>query len=500
MNYMYIESAKKVIKYIPVAFLGFVTVWLRFSNLWYSDYQGDEIKALFIPNPGQSVVDFLLTQRKGPIQFLVTFLVKLVDPTYANEFLTRLPFALAGALAIYFFYKFVSRQFGKKIALYSSLFLSVNGIIVAFSRIAQYQSFVILFCVLALYLFSLALNCDGWRYKGIYLGAVAWALALLAHYDAVLIFPYALYLVIKWYKKHPQNALKHLAFASVVPGLLLSAFYIPFVLSINPATKEYWADRLSGGSDKLSSSIVTFKTYNPKLIFYIYSLLFIASLVKIKTVWAVFLWTLVPWVFMEVVTNVPGTHIYTYLMPLSVLLAFGIAFIDEIVEKVLGQRIGVYANAAGLVVLFVFMAFLAHAVFVDHTQEYPWEPEHFLIWELPKPNVIFHLSLFGFPYYRHWEEIGDFINEGAPAEYYSTNERDSISRYYVALKKDTNLAGYFIYIAYPQSFTHSVTNPKAAYWMQKASPVKSFYNNNKEVARVYYMPTGDLATIKSLVH
>ncbi|KKU48949.1 MAG: Glycosyl transferase family 39 [candidate division WWE3 bacterium GW2011_GWA2_46_9] len=287
MNYMYIESAKKVIKYIPVAFLGFVTVWLRFSNLWYSDYQGDEIKALFIPNPGQSVVDFLLTQRKGPIQFLVTFLVKLVDPTYANEFLTRLPFALAGALAIYFFYKFVSRQFGKKIALYSSLFLSVNGIIVAFSRIAQYQSFVILFCVLALYLFSLALNCDGWRYKGIYLGAVAWALALLAHYDAVLIFPYALYLVIKWYKKHPQNALKHLAFASVVPGLLLSAFYIPFVLSINPATKEYWADRLSGGSDKLSSSIVTFKTYNPKLIFYIYSLLFIASLVKIKTVWAV---------------------------------------------------------------------------------------------------------------------------------------------------------------------------------------------------------------------
>ncbi|HEY5669395.1 MAG TPA: hypothetical protein VIS10_05305, partial [Anaerolineales bacterium] len=66
------------IKWIPYLFLIFVTLWLRLVNLGYSDYQGDEIKAMWRPAPGQSGIDYLYTQKKGPTQFLVSYLVKFI--------------------------------------------------------------------------------------------------------------------------------------------------------------------------------------------------------------------------------------------------------------------------------------------------------------------------------------------------------------------------------------------------------------------------------------
>ncbi len=84
---------KEKLKLIPFLFLVFVTLWLRLVNLGYSDFQGDEIKALWRPAPGQSAIDFLYLQKKGPTEFLVTYLLKFVDPTFSNELLLRLPFA-----------------------------------------------------------------------------------------------------------------------------------------------------------------------------------------------------------------------------------------------------------------------------------------------------------------------------------------------------------------------------------------------------------------------
>lgn len=129
----------KYIKYIPIVLILFIAFSLRFINLGYSDFQGDEIKALFIPETGQSVTEFLLTQRKGPMQFIVTFVLQLLDPNYTNQFLIRFPFALAGFLAVYYFYKFVKNEFDEKVAFYASFFFATNGFFVAFSRIVHYQ-------------------------------------------------------------------------------------------------------------------------------------------------------------------------------------------------------------------------------------------------------------------------------------------------------------------------------------------------------------------------
>src|SRR3989338_8031807 len=144
------------LKYITFSILTAVTIWLRLVNLGYSDYQGDEIKALFLPTVGQGLMKFIFAQRNGPIQFFITYLIKFLDPPYLNNFLVRLPFALAGILAVIIFYKLIDKHFGHKLALYSAFFMSANGLCVAFSRIAKYQSFVFLFCILPFFFFLLA--------------------------------------------------------------------------------------------------------------------------------------------------------------------------------------------------------------------------------------------------------------------------------------------------------------------------------------------------------
>ncbi|HOS88604.1 MAG TPA: glycosyl transferase family 39, partial [bacterium] len=90
---------------IIVVFL--LSSFLRLVNLGYSDYQGDEIKAFYLPKSGQSLRSFLIDQKKGPVQFLITYIIKFFDPLYENQFFTRLPFAIAGIFAVVFFYKFV---------------------------------------------------------------------------------------------------------------------------------------------------------------------------------------------------------------------------------------------------------------------------------------------------------------------------------------------------------------------------------------------------------
>ena len=78
----------KFYKYLLLSVLLISAFYLRFANLGYSDFQGDEIKALLLPDSGQTISDFLLTQRKGPMQFFVTYILGIFDPSYRNQFLS----------------------------------------------------------------------------------------------------------------------------------------------------------------------------------------------------------------------------------------------------------------------------------------------------------------------------------------------------------------------------------------------------------------------------
>jgi 4-amino-4-deoxy-L-arabinose transferase-like glycosyltransferase len=494
---------KKTLSLLPILFLIFVTVWLRIANLGYSDYQGDEIKSLWRPEPGQTGIDFLFMQKKGPTEFLVTYIFKFFDPTFSNEFLQRLPFALAGILSIYFFYRLISMHYGKKIALYAALLFSINGIFVGLYRIIQYQPFVILFSFLALYFFTLALQEERWKISGIYWGVFFWTAALLSHYDGVFIAPFALYLLVRWYNKN--NALttgirlKHLLIPFGVSGLLLGAYFVPYLLQLPDNVIVYWSKRVTGlgGSDtRMTSSILNFDMYNPILGIYLYPVLIAFSLPKIKRTWPLVLWFIIPWAIMELAIFDPGTHIYTYLIPIIIMAAFGLETIEELVVKVAGTVWGQRLNVVGLTLLFLFLAGVSHLIFIDNTPEYPYEERGILFWKIGGENEDYKLWNFGFPYYRRWEDIQEYVTNQEGNGYYATNESTSISVYYVPYRYWVERAGYYIYIKNPQTYRDPDRRNKIRFWMANYEPEKVFEYNGTTVAEIYYMPAGSLEELK----
>ena len=526
---------KKLITDFNLFVLMAVSFCLRIISLGYSDYQGDEIKALFILGEDQSISEFLLDQRKGPIQFLITFVLKLVDPAYSNEFLIRLPFAIAGILAVYFFYKFLSLIFDKKIAFYASLFMSLNGFFIAFSRIVQYQSFVIMFMCMALYFgykAAIAKNTDGGSIKYIYISLIAWALSILSHYDGIFIAPMMFYIIFVWFKNpniEKSAKLKHFILSGTIATALLATFYLPFAYSITESTQQYWQGRLSGDvSAKISSSKYLFSVYHPIYVVHLYTILFVfgtflfvSSFIRNRfkkyvqkvnqekifspyisglflhfntksKLWAVIAWFIVPLIFWEKIVYIPGTHIYTYLQPMFVILAFGVLLCEKLIELFIRIEYRKVLNLSWIIVFFGFLFIQSYFVYVENIVEYPWEEEKFLLWTFPKPSPNYHLSMFGFPYNRNWEGIRDYVKTKPEITAYSTNERQTISRYYVPLDKDTDKAGFYIYAVNPQSFDNDILNKKALYWSQQLEPVYTYSRNGETLVRIYEMPVGPL--------
>jgi hypothetical protein len=204
---------------------------------------------------------------------------------------------------------------------------------------------------------------------------------------------------------------------------------------------------------------------------------------------------------MEVFVSIPGTHIYTYLIPLMIFMGIGVSFLEDIFKSLFKKILSI-STIDGIFILGIFLVFSfvfiqSYFIFVDNKQEYPWESEKFLIWTFPQPTPVFHLSMFGFPYYRNWEGIQEFILSSTSQPAYSTNERESISRHYIDLPKDTDDAGFYIYIFNPQTFTNDITNKKVEYWSSKYEPNYVFQRNGIDLVKIFIMETGTVDIIKS---
>ena len=74
-----INKIKAHLDKIPLILILFLAGVLRLENLGYSDYQGDEIKAFLDPTGYSNVFEFLINQRKGPGQFLITYLIEFIN-------------------------------------------------------------------------------------------------------------------------------------------------------------------------------------------------------------------------------------------------------------------------------------------------------------------------------------------------------------------------------------------------------------------------------------
>ncbi len=499
-----------IIFFISILILGSI---LRLVNLGYSDYQGDEIKAFFNPNEDGEFIQFLLDQRKGPNQFLVTGLLSGVTNNFDNYFLTRLPFALAGVFSILIFYLIVKKLFGERLAAISTIFFVTNGFLIAFSRIVQYQSFVILFGLLGIYLYQIFRDEN--KFKYLYLSLISFGISILFHYDGVFFgIPVLVFFIqdfLKARKEKNKQFFTHAAGSiTLFLGLLLT-FYIPFVLNISEKTLEYWGGRLSGEvSSKISSSYYLFTVYQPIYAIHFYVLLTFVGLLIIFSpiifklfnkyvptnfkiwefdlkIFIIFLWAFIPFAFMEGLVSIPGTHIYTYLIPTFIVMGYGIEFFLKLFSD-LKRKLLTSITIISIIFLGAFLYLQSYEAFVDHSRgEYPWQEKKFLIFTMNKPTPMYHLSMFGFPYYRNWKEAGDFVNSSD--KYYTTNDRVTITRYYVKLKKDGDKIGYYLYSRSPQTFSDELSNSRVKKWVAAGNkPIKIIKNPSGNNLEIYLLP------------
>lgn len=488
------------------------TLWLRLANLGYSDFQGDEIKALCRLTPGQTLVDFLLGQRKGPLQFLTTCAVRLVDPDFSSELITRLPFSIAGILAVFFFYKLVRLHFGDKTGMYAALLMATNGLFIGFSRIAQYQSFTVLFTVLTLYGLSLVFLEEKWRLRGLYLGMVSAALCLLAHFDGGFVLPPAAYLLFLWFRKQRTQIKSWGLWKPVITAggifiVLVALFYIPYAFTLSDYQLGYWEERITGAS---SDSLALFNLYNPTVVIFIYVILVILSLFQVRReakYLLLFLWLIPPVVFMELVMSDARTHFYTYLIPLTVFGGLGFTTFEKALSLWF-KKVGGFVGKSVILLTCIFLVCLSHYVFIQHPPEYPWQTKTFLIWQL-QPQA--YEGMMGFPYSRQWREIGDFLKErqGEKPAWYVSNDKNAITSFYIPAtieyydisskeppEVSPDATVYAILVENPQSWLTEFLGQPTNEWKSQHTPIKSFKGDKGELlAEVYEIDPFELQDV-----
>lgn len=469
-------------------FLAFIVIFffsflLRFYNLNYSDYQGDEIKALFNVRNNKEFYEFLFDQKKGPNQFLLTSALRELSADYYNYFIVRFPFALAGILSVLIFYLVVKNYYQEKVAVYSAIFFGSSGFLVAFSRIVQYQSFVILLGLLSILCGQIF---DQTKKKiFLYLGFISLALAILFHYDGIFFgVPFAV-LVFKNIledRKGLKSKVNYFLSGLLFVGILAS-FYIPFVLNLDNATLSYFQERIEGvgGEQKTSSSLYNFNLYQPYFSFYIYlffgifgSFVIFKNIRKLEYI-SVLIWIFIAFLFMEILIKSPGTHIYTYLIPLMIVCGLGI---EKVFSKITNKNFKIIFGLF-LTTLTIHLYLQSYVLFVENSREYPWQDKNYFYFDLKaltqEDNKKYYLSLFGFPYNRNWLEIKEYLkNENAS---YDSSEKSTIGNFYLRNLKFKNYGEIYVEIENPQSFSRA--NRK------ELTPIKIFNNPNGTKSLIY---------------
>ncbi len=456
----------------------------RLPNLGYAEFQGDEVNVVHLAASAiQGREDALFYHKKGPGEVLVTTAI-YAGARALSEGGARLPFAVANLLFVLGLYSVAYRFLGRQAAFWAGLLAALNGFFVAFGRIVQYQSLVLLFSVLAL---DSALAYAERRHgRDLWLCALWGAVGLWAHTDALFAgLAAAAVIVAALYREKPTWAqvAKRLAGPVGLGALLLGAFYIPYVRHpFFQVARAYVAKRKGLiPADNLNHLILIGAVYNA--IYYLgfvglgllgvvgeglcrfrkwgvvlltvaatwllsawlmperwqaggrsyVVLAYLAALLPLG--WAprrglgwrsAFIWFAVPLVIYLFFFADPRTHLYIAFPGACLLLGVGFGEL----ERSLGRlRWAWYLVSGGVLALSaVYLAIL----FVSHHPEYKRTyPEHRLpIFWAPYGDKMPTQGLFGFPYRAGWKVVGALYAQGTLHGDYGTNEEEHITHWY----------------------------------------------------------------------
>ncbi|MFZ0545440.1 MAG: glycosyltransferase family 39 protein, partial [Candidatus Promineifilaceae bacterium] len=433
---------------------------LRIVNMGYKELQGDEgvimvrAAAILTGDTGE----FFLHQ-KGPVEILLP-LTTWGLTGIINEFWARLPFTWAGLLGVGMVYALGQRWFGRKVGLLAALLLAVCGFGIAFSRIIQYQTLVMLWGGLSL------LAADRYREGGrgvdLVLTAVFLAGGLLAHYDAVLVVPAVVWLLLVRLRQEKRIIWREWLITVLVGAGILALFYIPFVL--NPNFERTFSYLLQGrvGTDESGLPFSWSGTAVWQMITFYNSLWYILGLIVLVVValWqlvkerrqlASVLYFLVPALFYTLIVGDPRTHVYTLFPGAALLGAAGIVFLSELRPlQSNGPKVALRLLFGGWVIV---SALYVTLLFVELT------PERQRTWAENRPlPSLFPTTwdepplygLFGFPHQAGWRIASGLLpDSGLP---YASNEEEEITNYYMRQAQRTHCQDFqtFILVANAQ--------------------------------------------------
>jgi hypothetical protein len=470
------KFVNKNYRFILISLLVLLSAIFRFWDLGYSDYIPDEYKSFLILKEGESNSDFFLRQRKGPMQFLVGSFVFNFSKDYKNELFHRLPFTIISIINVYLFYLValkITEKFEKtfEISILASFIFSFNGFIFGFSRIAQYQNLNMFFSFLSILFFYKILE-EKDKYKQIlftFISSIFFIFSFLSHWDAVFYLPLLAILIIRYcyeqknWKKFWLIFLTFLVTCSLILGSLMY-FYIGN-LSQNSTNQEYLERRI----EFLSSSLETYYNYivlyNPFLFLWVLIPSIIFSFIYFKKYLNINLWFLIVFVLFYLFFKKPGTHIYNFLIPTFLMMGiFLINVWDLVIKKIpeVSQKYFSVFKQIFIVFFTLFIIYQTHILFVDHQNEYPFEPDYILFLKTNeyKYSEEEKLPLFGFPHRRGWVEINDLLHKenkrrGKELKYLS-NEDDGISKFYLDHKYGEGEEFYYIGVKHPQNFIKDI--------------------------------------------
>jgi 4-amino-4-deoxy-L-arabinose transferase-like glycosyltransferase len=251
----------------------FLACTLRLPLFGYSELQDDEID---VANTAMRVIQgdqtALLVDRRGPAQPRITaaFSVLAGRP---DEWILRAPAVLANVTAVVSVFVLAWYMFGVPVGLLSGLLISIEGFTLAYGRVVQMQSTLLLMMVLSvlcLYLFlKTESETEGVRYQ--VLGALFLAFGLLAHYEMLMMLPVLAFLYYARYGRRSWRANRRgLLISALIVAVVAGVFYLAFAL--NPAfraTFDYYRQNIDSRlpRDNLQQFMLVGTFYNSTLFF-----------------------------------------------------------------------------------------------------------------------------------------------------------------------------------------------------------------------------------------
>ncbi len=444
-----IEFRGSTLHWSSIALIVVLALLLRLSNLGYKEFQGDEgiimTRAASLLTGDEAEI-FL--HQKGPVEILVPAATWAITGTI-DDYWSRLPFTWAGVLEVVAIYWLARLWFGRRAGLVAGLLFALSGFGIAFSRIIQYQSLVMLWGTVALV--TATRYRESGRSRYLWLTAALIGGGLLAHYDAVLVIPAIVWVLCGRLCKPGKFRLGAVVTTIGIVLIIAGLFYVPFLLNPNASrTIDYiLGDRVTvsegasvfGWSGSAVWRMITF--YDS--IWYVLGILLMGSIGLIRSLYkrkevAAVVYFLVPALFYLIIVGDPRTHVYTMVPGALMLTSFGAIEIWRSVGRS-GNRFLKTAAIGVSILWLVIVIIYPYLMFVDikverqrtWTENRPLPNLYPATWDEPPLY-----GLFGFPHQAGWRAALDVVPSGGYP--YASNEEEEITNWYMSQRARTHCA------------------------------------------------------------